>query len=121
MNHPKVDIEECLTVKAADVFSIIKDQTWLLLDVRHNFERSSGYLPGLHIPLENLAERSLEIPTDKHILLYCRCGNRSETAIAKLKALGFKNELANLEGGIMAVRRVEAKLGTEVIINSRLI
>jgi len=104
-----VNMEDIESFAVSDMLTILENESWLLLDVRHNFERSSGFLPGLHIPLEDLQSRHHEISDDKNILVYCRCGNRSVTAIHQLNTLGFKNRLVNLDGGIIAVRKAESK------------
>ena len=73
----------------------------ILLDVRTPKERKMQSIKGsLHIPLYELGTRSDELQKykDKEIICYCRSGNRSLTAAAKLKKKGFNS--ANLKGGI---------------------
>ncbi len=75
----------------------------ILLDVRTPAERKSSSIKGsLHIPLYELSSRSDELKKykEKEIICYCRSGNRSLSAAAKLKKSGFN--VANMKGGISA-------------------
>jgi rhodanese-related sulfurtransferase/DNA-binding transcriptional ArsR family regulator len=45
----------------------------VLLDVRPAREYTAGHLPGaVHIPLDQLAERIEELPSDRDVVAYCR-------------------------------------------------
>ncbi len=73
----------------------------VLLDVRTNSERRHHHIKGsLHIPLHELVRRSDELRKfqGKEIVYYCQSGNRSITAAARLRKLGFR--VANMKGGI---------------------
>jgi len=50
--------------------------------------------------LNDLSERHHEISQDKKLLVYCKSGVRSASAIEILQENGFKNELVNLKGGL---------------------
>ena len=74
----------------------------ILLDVRTNAERSSQSLGGsIHIPLNKLRNRKVELKKfkDKEIICYCRSGSRSLNAAALLRKDGFN--AANLTGGLL--------------------
>ncbi|MCL5031167.1 MAG: rhodanese-like domain-containing protein [Bacteroidetes bacterium] len=74
----------------------------ILLDVRTPTERKEQFIKGsFHIPLYELEKRIDELMRfkNKEIICYCRSGNRSLTAAAKLKKKGFNS--ANLKGGII--------------------
>ena len=71
-----------------------------LLDVRTQQERDEFHINGMHIPLDELPQRILEIPHDKELLVYCKSGVRSKLAIEILQDTGFENELVNLKGGL---------------------
>jgi len=74
----------------------------VLLDVRRKDERNVQLISGsIHIPLTQLKTRTgeLEKLKGKEIVCYCRSGNRSLSAAAKLKKDGFN--VANLKGGIV--------------------
>lgn len=78
-----------------------KGNSALFLDVRSAAERKSQKINGsLHIPLPEITSRYNELVKFKgrEIICYCRTGNRSLSAAAKLKRQGF--EVANLKGGI---------------------
>lgn len=64
--------------------------THLLVDVRTPEEFSSGHIHGaVNIPLDSLANRLDEIPTDQPVVVYCRSGNRSAQAVQILKQAGY--------------------------------
>jgi rhodanese-related sulfurtransferase len=73
-----------------------------LVDVREPVEFETAHINGTLIPLASVLERAEEITKDKMVVVHCRSGKRSETAIKALQQhLGYEN-LHNLEGGIMA-------------------
>jgi len=79
-----------------------KERNVVLLDVRTDTERKQGSIRGsYHIPITSIAtsENELKKFKDAEIICYCRTGNRSLNAAAKLKKLGFN--AANLRGGII--------------------
>lgn len=81
---------------------IKKERNVVLLDVRSDTERKQGSIRGsYHIPITSLATSTNELKKfkDAEIICYCRTGNRSLNAAAKLKKLGFN--AANLKGGII--------------------
>jgi adenylyltransferase/sulfurtransferase len=86
-----------------------------LIDVREEYEWDIANL-GAHgaklIPLGEVAERMSEIDRDAEVVVYCRSGKRSESAIRHLQAQGFTN-LVNLRGGINAwATEVDPDMGT---------
>jgi len=81
---------------------IKSERNVVLLDVRTDNERKQGSIRGsFHIPLTSLSSKENELKKFKaaEIICYCRTGNRSLNAAAKLKKLGFN--VANLRGGII--------------------
>lgn len=63
-----------------------------LLDVRTKEEMQLTTLNlGLHIPLNELAERTDELPKDKTIAIYCAAGTRAAIAFLFLQEQGFTN------------------------------
>ena len=81
---------------------IKKERNVVFLDVRTPTERKQGSIRGsFHIPLPSivLSQNELKKFKDAEIICYCRSGNRSLNAAAKLKRLGFN--AANLKGGIL--------------------
>ncbi len=75
-----------------------------LIDVREEHEFEEDNLNGLLIPLGEVIQRESEISRDKKVVVHCRSGKRSATAIQALESnFGFNN-LHNLVGGILAYR-----------------
>ena len=71
-----------------------KETGYLILDVRREEEYKAGHIPGaVHVPNETIDEYEIdELPDkDQTIYVYCRSGNRSRQAAAKLAALGYTN------------------------------
>lgn len=67
---------------------------YLIVDVRRADEYAEGHIPGaINIANEDIiVSEPAELP-DKNqtIYVYCRSGNRSKQASAKLAAMGYKN------------------------------
>jgi adenylyltransferase/sulfurtransferase len=75
---------------------------YLLIDVREQYEYDAANLGGVLIPLGSILDHANEIPRDKQVVVHCRSGARSATAIRELEnRFGFDN-LSNLKGGIIA-------------------
>jgi len=78
----------------------------LLVDVRERSEWSAGHAPGaVHIPYEELRERTHELPVDRPIVVYCASGVRSNLAASLLESSG--REVANMRGGFTAWRNAK--------------
>ena len=94
-------ITEYSPAQLADMLKTRRDV--ILLDVRTATERSSRQIKGsVHIPLHELATREHELTPhrDREIVCYCRSGNRSLFAAARLRRSGFR--VAHLRGGLLA-------------------
>ncbi|MEC8721240.1 MAG: molybdopterin-synthase adenylyltransferase MoeB [Candidatus Thermoplasmatota archaeon] len=79
-----------------------------LLDVRRANEEVICSIPGTDLRVEHtqILENLDSIPKDRDIVVYCRSGIRSMSAIAALATNGWKLEqLWNLDGGILAWSR----------------
>lgn len=73
-----------------------------LIDVREPYEYDICNLGGKLIPMGTILDHADEIPKEKTVVLHCRSGQRSKTAILNLEEkFGFRN-LFNLKGGILA-------------------
>ena len=73
-----------------------------LIDVREEHEFDEANLGGHLIPLGDILNRADEVSKDKKVVVHCRSGKRSATAIQALESnLGYNN-LYNLKGGILA-------------------
>ena len=78
-----------------EAVSMMKNESgYIILDVRTTEEYDAGHIPGaICIPNESIGTEPIpELPDkDQLILVYCRSGNRSKQASAKLAALGYTN------------------------------
>ena len=74
----------------------------LAVDVRAPRERDEKFVAGsVNIPLNHLAERLKELPTDRPLLVYCAGGYRSSIAASLLQRAGF-TRVSEIAGGIAA-------------------
>lgn len=73
-----------------------------LIDVREEYEYEICNLNAELIPLGGILDNVEKVASDKKVVVHCRSGARSATAISQLeKKFGFEN-LYNLRGGILA-------------------
>ena len=83
----------------------------LVLDVRQPGEVESERIAGsISIPLGQLSSRQGELDRDAPMLVHCKTGYRSMTAMSLLQSLGF-TRLLDLDGGMEAW--LEAGQGVE--------
>ena len=74
----------------------------VILDVRTVSEFDSGHLEGaINIPIDELSGRLSELNKDDELLVYCRTGNRSTTAVGILRENGY-DQIYHMYGGIVA-------------------
>ena len=72
----------------------------VLLDVREPAEWEGGRLENaIHIPMRRLMGEVGTLDKEAEIVVYCRTGRRSATAIEMMRSMGFQ-KLQNLQGGI---------------------
>ena len=86
--------------EAKEIMSTEKD--YILLDARTQEEYADGHIPGaICVPNETIGPVPPGQLPDKEqmVLVYCRSGNRSRQAAAKLAAMGYSNIVEF--GGIM--------------------
>ncbi|GAA4731282.1 hypothetical protein GCM10023328_07930 [Modestobacter marinus] len=73
----------------------------VLLDVREASEVAEGRIAGsTHIPLGQLAARTVELDRGRPVITVCRSGGRSSQAARFLAAQG--HDVADLAGGMTA-------------------
>lgn len=76
----------------------------LFLDVRSKEELATisfnlvHHMPVLHIPIDEIPDRTEEIPRDKIVGIFCSSGVRSTMVYLYLRTLGFDN-VKIIEGG----------------------
>jgi rhodanese-related sulfurtransferase len=73
----------------------------LLLDVRTAPEWAAGHAPqARHVPLDAVVAATPDLPRDADIVVVCRSGRRSQSAVAHLLDNGLRAH--NLTGGMLA-------------------
>jgi len=78
-----------------------KNKNVFLLDVRTPQENSQARLLGsVLIPISEFERRSIEVPRNKTILVYCAVGSRSKPAAEYLSKNGYK-DVYNMTDGIV--------------------
>jgi rhodanese-related sulfurtransferase len=85
--YRQITMDEAVTMMA-------EQEGYIILDVRRPDEFAAGHIPGaINVPNETIGTDSIpELPLkDQLILVYCRSGNRSKQASAKLVNLGYTN------------------------------
>ncbi len=83
----------CITMDEAKEL-MASESDYIILDVRTDAEFAEGHIPGaICIPNETINDTEPDQLPDKEqlILIYCRSGNRSKQASAKLAELGYTN------------------------------
>src|SRR5690349_12849863 len=74
-----------------------------LIDVRGADENTLASIPGgTLIPMNEIMSRMSELDESREAVVYCRSGVRSGRVIQALQQSGYKGELTNLAGGILA-------------------
>ncbi|GKX67078.1 CoA-disulfide reductase [Inconstantimicrobium mannanitabidum] len=92
-------IEGIETTIQWDEVEQLDKETSVILDVREDFELSTGTFDNfIHIPLGQLRNRLSELPKDKHIYTTCQVGLRGYVACRLLEQRGFK--CSNIDGGL---------------------
>jgi molybdopterin/thiamine biosynthesis adenylyltransferase/rhodanese-related sulfurtransferase len=90
---PEISVQELKKM----MISGIKFQ---LIDVREPSEVAIVSLQGLNIPLKKLNVEISTISKEIPVIIHCKSGGRSASAVRTLQAQGFTN-VQNLEGGIL--------------------
>jgi rhodanese-related sulfurtransferase len=90
-------------VDVGEARDLIADKADLvILDVRTVVEFENGHLEGaINIPVEELSMRLSELNQKDELLVYCRTGNRSTTAVGILRENGY-DQIYHMNGGIVA-------------------
>ncbi|MDP6047845.1 MAG: rhodanese-like domain-containing protein [Candidatus Bathyarchaeota archaeon] len=74
----------------------------MVLDVRTISEYDGGHLQGaINIPVEVLTQYLSQLNKNDELLVYCRTGNRSTTAVGILRENGY-DRIYHMDGGIEA-------------------
>ena len=89
------------TIESKDAMMLLDDVCYYFLDVRTIIKHENKSIPSTDcIPVQELEERIDELNKHrkKKIIVYCRSGNRSSTAVKVLKENGFN--AFNMIGGM---------------------
>ncbi|MEI6816858.1 MAG: rhodanese-like domain-containing protein [Bacteroidota bacterium] len=73
-----------------------------LIDVREEFEYEMANIGGELIPLSAILHNEDKISRTKKVVIHCKAGGRSGTAIMQLESKFGFNNLYNLKGGILS-------------------
>lgn len=82
----------------------LTEKDWIFLDVRANEELQTvafslvHHATVLHIPINEIPERLVEIPKDKSVGVFCSSGVRSAMVYFYLRSLGF-DKVKIIDGG----------------------
>lgn len=86
-------------VTAAQAIALVADGA-VIVDVRRDFEWNRVHIPdAVHMPLEELLGRCLELPEDQLIITFCTGGIRSAGAANLLVENGF--DAVNMSRGLI--------------------
>jgi phage shock protein E len=81
----------------------VKNNDWLLIDVRSPEEFNDGHIPGaVNVPHESIGSYLNELDDfkEKPIIIYCRSGRRAKMAMKVLEEHDF-SEVMHLEGDML--------------------
>lgn len=91
-NLPGVDASEALSMVTGNA---------VLIDVREPDEWDAGHAPqAQHMRLATVPEAMLALPRDVPVLVICRSGRRSQSAVAAMRSIGI--DAYNVDGGMQA-------------------
>ena len=90
---PEISVQELKSLMDSN-------STYQLIDVREHTEVAIVSLPAIHIPLKEMGSTVDRISHNIPIIVYCKSGARSATAVRLLQAQGFRN-VKSLAGGII--------------------
>lgn len=75
---------------------------FVLIDVRQPDEFAAGHIEGaMLLPLNTLQANLARLPKNVKLVVYCRSGHRSATAVSFLMAHGY-DRAVSLNGGFLA-------------------
>ncbi len=95
-DHRKVTAPELISIVEA------KKEPVTLIDVRTPEEYRQGHIPGaISVPLDTIKDLERLPESEGRVIIYCRSGKRSLTAIGILAGKGITS-VEELEGGINA-------------------
>lgn len=89
-------------ITTAQLKNELGDKNKQYIDVRTPGEFKGNSIKGFkNIPLDQLANKSTSLLSEKEVVVICQSGMRSSRAAKMLKNLGF-NQITNVKGGMSA-------------------
>jgi len=94
------------TITVTELHTLLEDAEITVLDVRTPEEISQGKITSSALEANFYDQHFIEnvidhISAEENVYVYCKGGNRSAKAVAKLRELGY-SKIYNVEGGITA-------------------
>ena len=87
--------------------SLMDDDELIILDVREEKERASGFISSdINIPMGQVKNKIDSLDKSKNILVYCKSGTRSDQISGFLSKNEFQN-VYSLKGGFKAWQKAE--------------
>ncbi|MDB4026975.1 rhodanese-like domain-containing protein [Candidatus Thioglobus sp.] len=87
--------------------ALMDDDELIILDVREEKERSSGFINNdINIPMSQVKNKMGSLDKSKNILVYCKSGTRSDQISGFLSKNEFQN-VSSLKGGFNAWQKAE--------------
>lgn len=102
---------DILSIKMKSITAIVlkekieNAEDFQLIDVRETYEHEEFNIGGELIPLNEIAQHTDKIHTEKPVVIYCRKGIRSQIAIQRLQQKFPFTNLYNLIGGTEAWKK----------------
>lgn len=91
--------------KARDIIGTLPAGSYAIVDVRSPDEFAHEHVEGsINLPLDTVLEHAETLRAYDHVYLYCRSGNRSGQACARLHEANMP-QAASMEGGIDDMKR----------------
>jgi rhodanese-related sulfurtransferase/peroxiredoxin len=99
-----LDVATVRHIDSAEAVAFLEEDGggWLLLDVRTRSEFDADHAPmAVHIPVDELPQRSSELGQTNKVLCVCQAGGRSQAAAEFLVSIGG-HDIFNVMGGMSA-------------------
>ncbi len=99
-----------LQMTPAEAVPLLKDHSWIFIDVREMDEFDYGHIPGIiHLPMSQSKPADFEkYPKTQKLMIVCRSGGRSGRVVQALREMGFSNA-CNFSGGMIGYNMVSEK------------
>jgi phage shock protein E len=96
------DAASVSTIGATELVEVVADPDVVVLDVRTPQEYAQGHVPGalnIDVSSPSFADEIATLPKDVTYVVYCRSGNRSADAAARMADAGF-TDLYDVDAGL---------------------